>query len=1458
MGEFAAQRRKVAERGNFHTHSGLNGVDGRIFARQRKQTVVMTNKDSLKPLTRYRDSNLINSGLAACFLALFSHAAIAAPTVEFRPPADLTYPTDNATAHPLIPAQILDIETEVAPGGVEVETIQETGISIFNPPDIVTLTPAGQMGPLAPGEHTINWNATTADTPPGGINAVQTITVLPHANFGAEQLIGAERTYRASVELSVPALPGKPVEIPFVVGGTANQADHTARDGVITIAPGESKGYYQFNVFGGNTDAQITAKTITFTTAPPLTNAVTGYGEQLFQVLVGNQPANVELLATQSGQTTRTIARDGGLVTMTAIVQDRTPNPATVTWTSSESTIVPPEVDGTNANGDPITYPPSFALPDYVDADGNIQTVSHSYTFDPSGLIAGNFYTIQAEVVDGKISTNQFVFRVVDTLPTLTTNDSDGDGISDDIEGTGDSDNDGVANYLDALAQPNLIQGTALPASFVNADNSGQVAQGDTVVDWALTPGTLANNRLPYTDLITTEPGLKIALGTLAFAADSDLTDQINHARIPISSLPGLIADLPSRGLNIIQGLPYDAQSHTGLEDSIFSVEISGISPNTNKQSAYFVIPLQTPISNSDTGELELNVITDKGFRENFDLKSPENQYYTAYRNAKGYCPEPGSPAYRNGFTYGHDCLQLLVEENSIYDADGTHNGRIQFIGGLFKPRLSNCQCDITTTQIASAETSAIYGSAPDANLFSLDGLVTQTTITIPAGKSDALNFIIPLTAPIPASGSGPLTFYLLDASGTWRPFAINGDETIASAERTGEGFCPSPDPNVNNNATYAEGLNQGAECLLLTVINDGANDRETTLPDTIEIVGAIYSPGLLDSVAPTITLPPLADINSNAPVQLIDFATIVDEAGGGFTVTDAISGTTTITPPHSDDKMGPFPPGRHTIQWEVTDLGFNAQPGSQTFDILPQVNFAIDQTVVDNTTVTVSAYLNGPAISGKSVTIPFTLSDSVNITPASNTITINEGERMGNVALTIGEKSSGAPVTVTLDMDTAALDATRVVAGAKTRHTLTILDNSDSNNRAPVATLAISQGGATTRSVIASGGNVTISANINDSTPRATPFSYQWNNPYTELQPLTGTTGPSFSFDPAALANGIYTIGLTVSDGLESSSVDITFSVNATPPSTLIASTDSDDDTFNDAQEGAGDSDNDGISNYMDAIDNAEWLQAWPAQAFDDGLKRSDSFQSDNFKINWSVDTLASNKVAYPLLLSTDPGVRLGIGTTAFVSGFNHARIPVEEAVTLLGQNYADTIGSADGYVVDVEISQLPTAGQSVTLTIPQTAPLPPGGTLSIEMFRNGNWRPFEVSASDTFGSTRRVTPAGSSVGYCPRYGYSAGLATGNECLQITITDGGANDGDGTANGTIRFLGGVFTTLITEPSPEPPAGPDEFDNSAEEITGRRNDGGSGGGGAIGWLLLLTPLLYRLCSAAPRRFTVQR
>ncbi len=1360
----------------------------------------------------------------AALLVFGISAAQAAPTVEFTAPADVVYPNADSYFNPVAPIHILDVGSEIAPEGVRIDTIPDTGVSILNPPDVVILNPSGEIGPLAPGNYSLDWTATTPDTPPAGISRTQSLQILPYASFGPVRQVEIGGTYSVTVLLSAPALSGYPVQIPFTVGGTADPADHSARDGVITIPAGESRGSYQFTV-----GAASSLDTITFEMVEPLDNAVVGTGQQTFKLTNANYPANVEVEAQQNGKVTRIIPRDGGNVTLTARISDDTPSSdMIITWAS---TTVPTPVDG--ATGEPQEFV--------------VTNNEASFSFDPSALNAG-LHVVTVEVSDGSYttnpldgsqsfngipSTNKFVIRIIDSAPTYSGNDSDGDGLSDATEQFWDSDNDGVADYLDNIPQPYLLQGSGPITSYFSGSNSGSVSRGDSRVDWQLNQAISVSNVIPYNELASTQPGYKLSVGELAFANDSDPTDQSNNIRVPVDNLQTLINDFPE---GILQALPSQvdlSKIYTALENNVFSFEVSGISPEQNKKSAYIVIPLLEPISNSDTGRLRLYVANKNGQWVEFekDDLSAENHYYTAYRDDKGYCPPPGSSDYKSQFTFGHDCLQLLLEEGSIFDADGIRNGRIQFIGGLFKPGLTDCaECDFSSDQIAT-------NAAPASDLFNIEGVISSNTLSnAPTGTT--INLIVPLSMPIPYSGAGPLTYYLVDnsdpdpANWVWRSFVIDSNDTLASAPRDANGFCPT-----SGDISYVEGLHQGAECLQVTLLDNGSNDLDPSV-GVINMTGGIYTQGVLDAQPPTLAPPPDISKTSSAPVELISFDEIVDAAGSGFNVTDAISGTTRILP---DGNAGPFPPGLHTINWAVTDLGNNTATASQTIEILPQASFAVDQSSVDNTSFTLRAYLNGPALSGRDVTIPFSISGSTaNITPASNTITIAAGQRSASVGVTIGDKNEGDSVTFT--MDTGGL--VNAVAGAKTTLVLTLRDNTPANNQPPTIALAISQNGRLTRTVIKDSGLVTLSANASDATPTGT-LNYSWDNPYPQLQPLAGLSGPVFSFDPELLAEGIYTIGVSVSDGLASSTTDITFSIDTTTPSNVATSEDSDGDALSDAQEGVGDSDNDGIADYLDAIDVAEWLQAWPAKTYAEGLRRSDSFQSDNFNISWSIDSLASNKVAYPLLISTDPGLHLGIGQTAFIAGLSHARIPVDDAVALLGEAYPSEIGSIDGYVLDIEVTQLANAGDSVTLIIPQTAPLPPQDSLDFYLFAQGAWSPFTVDASNSLSSYPLQS---SDNGYCPRNGYSDGLTTGHQCLQITLVDGGPNDADGQANGTIRLLGGVFTSLIETPAPEAPPYPTDYDTTEERISQNRNDGGTGGGGGLGW-----PLLGLLVTAWARR-----
>ncbi len=103
-------------------------------------------------------------------------------------------------------------------------------------------------------------------------------------------------------------------------------------------------------------------------------------------------------------------------------------------------------------------------------------------------------------------------------------------------------------------------------------------------------------------------------------------------------------------------------------------------------------------------------------------------------------------------------------------------------------------------------------------------------------------------------------------------------------------------------------------------------------------------------------------------------------------------------------------------------------------------------------------------------------------------------------------------------------------------------------------------------------------------------------------------------------------------------------------------------------------------------------------------------------------------------------------------------------------------------------------TNGASVNIVLPLSIAIPADAVA--RKFANGEWRDFSPLGGDTIKS------APGSAGTCPAPGnaaYLPGLTAGDFCLQVTITDGGHNDADGTANGTIRDpIGLASGSIIT------------------------------------------------------------
>jgi hypothetical protein len=502
-----------------------------------------------------------------------------------------------------------------------------------------------------------------------------------------------------------------------------------------------------------------------------------------------------------------------------------------------------------------------------------------------------------------------------------------------------------------------------------------------------------------------------------------------------------------------------------------------------------------------------------------------------------------------------------------------------------------------------------------------------------------------------------------------------------------------------------------------------------------------------VDTTPPVISPP--ADVTVGATGVLTD----VDL--GNASAYDDVSGALTPVP----DNLGPFTSGIHQILWHATDAAGNIAEAAQYVTVLPQANFSVDQNVSEGSTVTVTVLLSGEA-AAYPVSVPYIVTGTA-VNPhdhnaTDGVIVISSGTTGSLSFQTVDDGVNGESAnTVVFEMQT----PTNAVPGAITTHTATIFEE----NIGPLVDFNVTQAGVPTRTVYVYDGPVVVSASVRDPNLDDKHY-YDWSSTDNRLFSDVGTNIDYFSFDPQYLEPGLYKLNVTVVDSgvpAESTSAEVVINVVMDRPH-LSDLEDQDHDGLSDATEGTVDTDQDGIPDYLDSIDNPAILQ---------GL----------------------SGLAEHHLLVTDAGVQLELGATALAAGQASALVtPVDISNfgDIDGGSGATSKRSSDfpGGLYDFAITGLTEAGQSVRIVLPQFAPIPKAAVYR-KYIPGIGWQNFVTDG------VNKIASAPGSNGVCPAPGdksYKNGLHAGNYCIQLTIVDGGPNDTDGIANGVIRDPGGA------------------------------------------------------------------
>jgi hypothetical protein len=291
-----------------------------------------------------------------------------------------------------------------------------------------------------------------------------------------------------------------------------------------------------------------------------------------------------------------------------------------------------------------------------------------------------------------------------------------------------------------------------------------------------------------------------------------------------------------------------------------------------------------------------------------------------------------------------------------------------------------------------------------------------------------------------------------------------------------------------------------------------------------------------------------------------------------------------------------------------------------------------------------------------------------------------------------------------------------------------------------------------------------------------------------------------TFTFDPTNIETGVYTVSVQVTDdGLPSMSVSASINLKLVQNlPNLSSSIDSDGDGISDVSEGHQDSDFDGIPDYLDHINGSSLLQL-------------------------NVGSDAENDNSY--LMQVESGLSLTLGKVALTDAEGGARLSSDIVSTneLFTQYGNDSSFNNVGGYYDFEVHNISPVGSSALVVIPLSDAIPQDASYR-KLHPDHGWQDFIID------SNNKLYSAAGQAGVCPSPGnidYQPGLTEGHFCLMMLIQDGGENDADGIANGTIVDPGGIATTQSVP------------DQTTEEPVKKKK---SGGGSADSILLVLSLL----------------
>lgn len=503
---------------------------------------------------------------------------------------------------------------------VDQVTIDSSGVLTAIPTDNISANdnvdgnlPVSLVGAthLKSGFHMVDWLA--VDGAGNRTVSTQQLNINPQVLMAQGQSSAEGSVIQVSVELSGEA-PEYPVQLPFTISGTVTGDD------------------YQL-VGSDSDDYEVVGNTLHIYQGQ--------VGVVKLQILDDGEPESDETLAFNLGQPTHAVIMENAshsvLITENNLAPSATlraeQNDLPVTTVSKDGGVVTLFIDASDANSND-SLQIEWAIADI--AQLSIDPITNALQLDPLLLQTG-LYSKSVTVIDNgspAMSFTQIInLNVIEVAPILLASvDSDNDGISDADEGFQDSDGDGIADYLDDLESPNLLQQITAD---LNSPSGSFVMQAEAGV--RLTLGSTA--------LTSGDSGALLS----SLALESSLEFQQHGADVNYTNVGGV----------------YDFEA-SNLSQAGDSINI--------------VIPQQVEIPN-DAVYRKLHPIN--GW---FSFVIDGNNQLYSSPGSEGACPSPADGSYTEGLNAGDWCVMMLIEDGGQNDIDDSVNGRIVDPGGVTAP----------------------------------------------------------------------------------------------------------------------------------------------------------------------------------------------------------------------------------------------------------------------------------------------------------------------------------------------------------------------------------------------------------------------------------------------------------------------------------------------------------------------------------------------------------------------------------------------------------------------------------------------------------------------------------------------------------------------------------------------------------------------------------------------------